>query len=141
MGTVGHLYSKHYPSVIPGFVAYLIKDNTLNDLCGKTLGILTNLDYLTSPQDNFSSVPNVSWDPLNANQSCPKIIWYGLCDNAWFPWQPLLGFFSRDQITNWKIRLNIFQRFKGIMSQFLYIIELIHAFLCKIKRFPCIQLK
>ena len=26
-------------SVIPGFVAYLIKDNALNDLCGKTLGI------------------------------------------------------------------------------------------------------
>ena len=24
-------------SVIPGFVAYLIKDNALNDLCGKTL--------------------------------------------------------------------------------------------------------
>ena len=27
--------SKPYPSVIPGFVAYLIKDNALNDLCGK----------------------------------------------------------------------------------------------------------
>ena len=34
------LSSKPYPSVIPGFVVYLIKDNALNDLCGKTLGTL-----------------------------------------------------------------------------------------------------
>ena len=34
------LSSKPYPSVIPGFVAHLIKDNVLNDLFGKTLGIL-----------------------------------------------------------------------------------------------------
>ena len=35
------LSSKLSPSVIPGFVAYLIKDNALNDLCGKTLSILS----------------------------------------------------------------------------------------------------
>ena len=34
------LSSKPYLSVIPGFVAFLIKDNALNDLCGKRLGIL-----------------------------------------------------------------------------------------------------
>ena len=34
------LSSKPYPSVIQEFVAYLIKDNTLNDFCVKTLGIL-----------------------------------------------------------------------------------------------------
>ena len=28
-------------SVIPGFVVYLIKDSALNDLFGKTLGILS----------------------------------------------------------------------------------------------------
>ena len=32
---------KAYHSVIQGFVAYLIKDNVLNDLYGKTLGILS----------------------------------------------------------------------------------------------------
>ena len=35
------LSSNPYPSVIQGFVAYLIKDTALNDLCGKTLGILS----------------------------------------------------------------------------------------------------
>ena len=35
------LSSKPYPTVIPGFVAYLIKDNALNDLCGKMLGMLS----------------------------------------------------------------------------------------------------
>ena len=37
------LSSKFYPSVIPGFVAYLIKDIALNDSCGMTLhvGILS----------------------------------------------------------------------------------------------------
>ena len=35
------LSSKPYTSVIPGFVANLIKDNLLNDLCGKTLGTLS----------------------------------------------------------------------------------------------------
>ena len=35
------LSSKPYPSVIRGIVAYLRKDNALNDLCGKTLGILS----------------------------------------------------------------------------------------------------
>ena len=35
-----HLASNPYPSAIQGFVAYLIKDNALNDLCGKTPGIL-----------------------------------------------------------------------------------------------------
>ena len=35
------LSSKPYPSVIPGFVAYLIKDNAWNDMCGKALGILS----------------------------------------------------------------------------------------------------
>ena len=30
-----------FHSVIPGFDSYLIKDNTLNDLCGKTLGLLS----------------------------------------------------------------------------------------------------
>ena len=29
--------SKPYPSIIQMFVTYLIKDNALNDLCGKTL--------------------------------------------------------------------------------------------------------
>ena len=32
---------KPYSSAIPGFVAYLIKDTALNDVCGKTLGILS----------------------------------------------------------------------------------------------------
>ena len=38
-----NLSSNPYPStsVIPVFVAYLLKDNTLNYLCGKTLGILS----------------------------------------------------------------------------------------------------
>ena len=31
---VSHFIFKTYPSVIPGFVAYLIKYNALNDLCG-----------------------------------------------------------------------------------------------------------
>ena len=35
------LSSKPYPSVIQGFVAYLRKDNALNALYGKTLGILS----------------------------------------------------------------------------------------------------
>ena len=35
------LSPKHYPSVIPGFVVYLIKDIALQDLCDKTLGILS----------------------------------------------------------------------------------------------------
>ena len=30
---------KTKPPFIPGFVAYLIEDNALDDLCGKTLGI------------------------------------------------------------------------------------------------------
>ena len=33
--------SKPYPSVIQRFVAYLVKDDALNDLCSKTLGILS----------------------------------------------------------------------------------------------------
>ena len=41
MDAAGHFIFKILPSVIPGFVACLIKDNALNDLCGKTLGILS----------------------------------------------------------------------------------------------------
>ena len=41
MDVVGYFSSKPYPSVIPGFVAYLIKDNALHVLCGTTLGILS----------------------------------------------------------------------------------------------------
>ena len=33
------LSSKTPPSVIQGFIAFLIKDSALNDLCGKTLDI------------------------------------------------------------------------------------------------------
>ena len=33
------LSSEPYPNVIPGFNVYLIKDNALNDLCGKMLGM------------------------------------------------------------------------------------------------------
>ena len=40
MDAAEHLASNPYPSAIQGFVAYLIKDNALNDLCDKTLGIL-----------------------------------------------------------------------------------------------------
>ena len=32
------------------------------------------------------------WDALNAKRSSPKKHWYGLCENAWFPWQPLIRF-------------------------------------------------
>ena len=35
------LSSKPYPSVIQGFIAYLIKDSELKDLCGKKPGILS----------------------------------------------------------------------------------------------------
>ena len=35
------LSSKPYQSFIPGFVAYLMIDNTLNDLCDEMLGILS----------------------------------------------------------------------------------------------------
>ena len=42
------------------------------------------------PQDNFSWVPIVLWDPLNAKRSCPKKRWYGLFGNVWFLWQPLI---------------------------------------------------
>ena len=35
------LSSNPYPSVIPGFIVNLIKDNAFNNLCGKTLRILS----------------------------------------------------------------------------------------------------
>ena len=35
------LSSKPYPKVITGLVVDLIKDNALEDLCGKKLGILS----------------------------------------------------------------------------------------------------
>ena len=41
MDAAGHFIFKPYPSVIQGFDAYLRKDNALNDLCGKTLVILS----------------------------------------------------------------------------------------------------
>ena len=36
----------------------------------------------------------VYWDPLYAKRSCPKMFCYGLCENAWFTWQPPI-YFSR----------------------------------------------
>ena len=53
MDAAGHfIFKTLYHSVIQGSVAYLIKDNVLKDLCGKTLGILSfysatkNREYL-----------------------------------------------------------------------------------------------
>ena len=39
------LSSKPYPSVTPGFVAYLIKDNALKELCVKTLVYYINIAF------------------------------------------------------------------------------------------------
>ena len=27
--------------------------------------------------------------PRNKKRRCPKKNWYGLCENAWFPWRPI----------------------------------------------------
>ena len=48
------LSSKPYPSAIPEFVAHLIKDNALGNLCGKMLGILSF----------YSATKNMSRDML-----------------------------------------------------------------------------
>ena len=49
----------------------------------------SNLGYLAAPRTNFHMCQIVYWNPLNAKQSCSKKLWYGLCENAWFLWQPI----------------------------------------------------
>ena len=44
-----------------------------------------------NPRTIFHVCKIVHWDPpppLNTKQSCPQKVWYVLCENAWFPWQP-----------------------------------------------------
>ena len=54
-----------------------------------------NLTHV-APQDNFSLMPNCSLGPpdsLNMKQEMfSKINSFGLCQNAWLPWQPILRF-------------------------------------------------
>ena len=50
----------------------------------------SNLGYLASPQDNFSWVPNCSLGPPGwETKVSSKKIWFGLCEIAWFPCQPI----------------------------------------------------
>ena len=49
----------------------------------------SNLGYLASPRTIFNGCQIVHLDPLDAKRRCPKINWYGLCEKAWFPWQPI----------------------------------------------------
>ena len=48
----------------------------------------SNLGYLAL-QDNFHWCQNVHWEPWMRNEGVLKIFWYALCENAWFPWQPI----------------------------------------------------
>ena len=60
----------------------------------KCTGLYTpasKLGYLAPPpppRTIFHGCQIVHWDPLDAKQRCPKKIWFGLCDIAWFLWQP-----------------------------------------------------
>ena len=49
----------------------------------------SNLTYLV-PQDNFSLVPNCFLGPPECETMFPKINLFGLCENVWLPWQPVL---------------------------------------------------
>ena len=60
----------------------------------------SKLAYIAS-QDNFSWVPNSLFPPpLNAKQSFPKKNWYSLCENSWFPSNPLCDSKNGGQPTN-----------------------------------------
>ena len=50
----------------------------------------SNLGYLASPQDNFSWVPNCLLGPPGwETKVFSKKFWFGLCEIAWFLWQPI----------------------------------------------------
>ena len=60
--------------------------------------IAISLDYpgiqfrlpCTPPQDNFSWVPNYSLGPPGwETKVSSKKFWFGLCEIAWFLWQPI----------------------------------------------------
>ena len=59
------------------------------------------LAYIASP-DNFSWVPKLFIDtspPLNAEQSFPKTKLVNLCENSWFPCNPLYDSKEWGQLT------------------------------------------
>ena len=48
-----------------------------------------NLGYLAPPGQFLMGAKLFIGTPLDAKRRCPQKIWYGLCENAWFPWQPI----------------------------------------------------
>ena len=51
--------------------------------------LVSNLTHL-APQDNFSLMPNCSLGPPEYEKNALKINSFGLCENGWLPWQPIL---------------------------------------------------
>ena len=50
----------------------------------------SNLGYHAAPKDNFSWVPNCSLGPPECETKVSsKEFWFGLCEIAWFLWQPI----------------------------------------------------
>ena len=70
-------------------VCYLIV--SIPDLCTLTYfnTPTSNLGY-PAPQDNFSWMPNSLLGPPGCETKVSsKFFWFGLFENAWFPWQPI----------------------------------------------------
>ena len=56
------------------------------------------LSLTCTPWTIFLGCKISHYDPLNAKQSSKKNL-PGLCENAWFPWQPIMRFNNRDKPT------------------------------------------
>ena len=96
-----HLCAKHMKNIIYLFAI---------SITSIYISPASNLAYLAT-QDNFYVRQVVYLYPLNAKQSCPKIDWYSLCENSWFPCNPLYDYKNEGRPT------------KSIVSRVLLILE------------------
>ena len=51
--------------------------------------LASNLGYHAPPRTIFHGYQIVHWRPLDEKRRCPFKDWFGLGENAWFPWQPI----------------------------------------------------
>ena len=82
------LWICHFPIGILGQVWYLIV--SIPDLCTITYFKVRSILLSQGP---FKFIPNCPVGPSGCETKfSSKEIWYGLRENTWFPWQPLIWF-------------------------------------------------